>query len=295
MPLTHSAPARVFPAPRPRGRARCARGRLRRAEPDGDRPDRTSRHAGSAAAGAEGSPGPSASPSQAKRAKSARKLIQEGVLLVEGGGSGLMVMRRSSGRRPDVVRQRSDGLDRAREVLDPGVRIAPRQRLEDGAREGLLGEAQERAPVEAAARQRRLQRRGLLGREGGRRPQPVIGLVAEPLRGLAIAFQDLRQVVGAASGLVQPDRRVALLARDRPALQRLGRTRPALRALPMADGGSRNADGRADLLVGHDGGLAEHPGLRFRLVGMAPRHRLLRSRGQGAAHEKNRPARRAGG
>jgi hypothetical protein len=78
-----------------------------------------------------------------------------------------MVMRRSSGRRPDVVRQRSDGLDRAREVLDPGVRIAPRQRLEDGAREGLLGEAQERAPVEAAARQRRLQRRGLLGREGG--------------------------------------------------------------------------------------------------------------------------------
>src|SRR4051794_12287940 len=46
--------------------------------------------------------------------KAARKLLQESVGLVEGGGSGLMIIESCSGGRR-VVRQRVDGGEAARE------------------------------------------------------------------------------------------------------------------------------------------------------------------------------------
>ena len=63
-----------------------------------------------------------------------------------------------------------------------------------------------------------------------------------------------------------------------------GHVQPSVRfQYPMVGAGTPY--GRADLLVGHGGSLAEQSGLRLRLVGMSLRHRVVPSRG----------ARRAGG
>ena len=253
-------------------------------------------------------------PSCAKCGKSPRKLLKENVGLLEGGGSGLMIMRSGSGGRR-VVRQRLDGDGDARQPL--GAAVGGKRAVVDEIdgrereRERPPDETEELALAEAAGEKPLTQRRDLLGgarREGRGRPARPLRRAARcraapPARRCRDGSWRCGRCRRPGAAGVHPRQGVAVRVDEDAPRRRAGRTLPAVDALPAARGRGRNPKLRRDRGTAQPRRLAKPLGLRPDLGRMRDQRMGVLRRGprggrpqvQEMRARKNRPARRAGG